>query len=368
MSRLLLVALVLAAPVAAHAREMRIVGYVSRRTDIARIDPMKVTHLNYAFAKIQGNDLVAFEESNAAKNLTLLHDLQRINPKLKIILSIGGWGAGWFSDAALTPVSRCRFATSAVMLMDQYNLDGIDVDWEYPGQKGGGAPNGFRAEDKENFTKLLAEVRNELDVLSDARGRKGSDRYTLTIASSGDKYLDHVELSKLHPLVDWFNLMTYDFVGYTRATGHASGLHGTGTKSIDASAEQYVRQYLAAGVPASKIVLGVPFYGRIWAWVNRKSDTGIDQPFDSFHGDVPWSELQRTFLNDPRYVHGWDRAAGEPYLWDRELGTFLSYDDPRSMTEKANFIKRLKLGGVMYWEHTDDPDETLLTVLANTLR
>jgi chitinase len=359
--QLILIALLLCHE-AAFARSFRVIGYVTRSTKIESIDAHLVTHLNYAFAKVRGDDSVFLENPDDAATIARLRALKTINPQLKVILSIGGWGAEWFSDAALTAESRCRFASSAIELMRQNDLDGLDIDWEYPGQQGGNAR--FRREDKENFTLLLRDLRRELDVLSDGRGLKGAERYTLSIATGGGQYFQFTQMDRVHKSVDWINVMTYDFAaGWSPATGHHAALFGTGPISTQA----FVAQHLAAGIPRDKIVVGVPFYGKTWRWVNRKSTTGISEPFDLFSGDISYSDLQLQFLNDPRYQHGWDTAAKAPYLWDPELGTFVSYDDPRSMAEKARFVKQQRLGGVMYWEHNNDPDQSLLTTLYTTL-
>ena len=367
----LLAVLLLSAPslnvLAAPARNFspRIIAYVSTWTKVETIDAKKLTHINYAFAKVRGDDTVVFEEPEAPAVLARLRALKQANPSLKIMLAIGGWGAEWFSDAALTEASRCRFATSAIALMTEHELDGLDIDWEYPGQRGAG--NRFRADDKRNFTLLLRQLRYELDVLSDARRRKGADRYTLSIASSGGRYFQFTEMERLHVYLDWINVMTYDFVGSAPLTGHHAALTSTAVTG-PLSAEAFVAQHLAAGIPREKIVVGVPFYGKRWFWVNRASPTGIAQPYDLYRGDIAYAELQRELLNDPAYVRGWDSAAQAPYLWNREIGTFVSYEDTRSLTAKAAYIKKNNLGGVMYWEHRHDPDQTLLTALYNALR
>lgn len=335
----------------------RIIAYVSTWTKVETIDPKKLTHINYAFAKVRGDDTVVLEEPEAPAALARLRALKQINPELKILLAIGGWGAEWFSDAALTDASRCRFATSAVALMAEHELDGLDIDWEYPGQRGAG--NRFRAEDKQNFTLLLRQLRYELDVLSDARGRKGTNRYALSIASSGGRYFRFTEMERLHVHLDWINVMTYDFTGSAPLTGHHAALKSSGPLS----AEAFVAQHLAAGIPRAKIVLGVPFYGKRWFWVNRASATGIGQPYDLYRGDIGYAELQRDLLNARGYVRGWDPAAKAPYLWNREIGTFVSYEDARSLAAKAEYVRNNRLGGIMYWEHRHDPDQTLLTAL-----
>lgn len=341
-------------------REFKVVGYVSSRTNFESIDATKVTHLNYAFAKVRGDDVVYFETTEAPAHLARLRSLKAVNPELKIILSIGGWGAEWFSDAALTDASRCRFATTAVELMTKHDLDGLDIDWEYPGQRGGG--NRYRAEDKQNFTLLLKAVRDELDLVGKAHRR----HYTLSIASSGGRYFEHTEMDRLHVHLDWINVMTYDFAGsWMPQTAHHAQLYAVRGHS----AEAYVKQHLAAGIPPEKIVVGVPFYAKEWKWVvNRRSESGLGEPYDWFAGDLSYAKVRRDYLSAPGFTRGWDPAARAPYLWNPEMGTFLSYEDPQSLAEKAQFVRSLNLGGMMYWEHSHDPDQTLLAALAGSLR
>jgi len=340
------------------AKPMRVVGYVSGRTKIETIDVTKVTHLNYAFAKVHPDDVVYFENEAAPEHLARLRALKSVNPDLKVILSIGGWGAEWFSDAALTSESRCRFASSAIALVKEHQLDGLDIDWEYPAQRGGG--NRFRAEDTQNFTALLALLRRELDLLG--------GHHTLSIASSANQYFETTEVGRLHPYVDWFNVMTYDMAGSrSPGTAHHAPLHQTaGAKS---SIESFVRQYLDAGVPKEKIVVGVPFYAKEWKWVvNRRSATGLGEPYDFYAGDVAYYKIRRDYLDDAAFRRGWDGAARAPYLWNAQAGTFVSYEDEQSLAEKARFVKAYGLGGMMYWEQSHDPDQRLLTAMVSELR
>lgn len=334
----------------------RVIGYVGGRANIEAIDATKVTHLNYAFAKVRGDDVVYFENADAGDHLARIRALKAANPKLKVLLSIGGWGAEWFSDAALTADSRCRFATSAIDLVKTHQLDGLDIDWEFPGQRGGG--NRFRPEDKENFTELIALLRYELDVLP--------GEHLLTIASSANRWFETTEVARLHPLVDWFNVMTYDMSGgWSQTTAHHAPLQRSGKGHSTAS---FVRQYLDAGVPRSKIVVGVPFYAREWKWVvNRKSATGLNEPFDFFAGDIAMHRLRRDYSETAGFTRGWDPVARAPFLWNAEAGTFVSFDDEQSLAEKARYVRDNSLGGIMYWEQSHDPEQVLVTAIATEL-
>jgi chitinase len=128
-----------------------------------------------------------------------------------------------------------------------------------------------------------------------------------------------------------------------------------------------VQQYLAAGVPARKFVVGVPFYGRAFADVKAEND-GLDQPYGSYAGDHPWPQLVADFIDRNGYARHWDATAEVPYLWNAQTRAFVSYDDPQSLKLKAGFVKSNGLGGMMYWEQSQDPDGQLLGVLSAALR
>jgi chitinase len=364
--------LLLALPAAAHAApaaqpKYRIVGYVYGVENIHAISAEKLTHINFAFALVSRDGEVVLENPKAPERLAQLQALKAKNPALKIIVSVGGWGADNFSDAALTDASREKFARSAAELVRRYALDGIDLDWEYPGQPGPGIK--FRPEDRENFTLMLKAVRRSLDALSDERGRKGTARYTLTIASSSGEYFEHTEMGKLHVYLDWINIMTYDFFTSGAATtGHHTGLYksqSAGARS--AYAEAAVRQHLDAGIPSGKLVLGAAFYGRGFTGV-RPENNGLFQPYERFVDEYPYSVLVRDYVNKQGFKRLWDAAAKAPYLWNPASATFITYEDPDSLKAKAEFVRKHNLGGIMYWEHGHDPAEVLLSTIFEHLR
>ena len=344
----------------AQTKKYKVIGYAMGRTDFSSIHPEKLTHINYAFGLVNTNG-EAFIRTNAPAHLAQLQALKGRNPNLKIILSIGGWGADNFSDAALTDDSRQKFAGSCLNLLKQYALDGIDLDWEYPGQAGPGIK--YRPEDKENFTAMLRELRAQLDALSDARHRTGFDRYTLTIASAGGKYFDHTEMDKLHAYLDWINVMTYDFYGQGSGPGHHAGLHAA-IGANRRTTESDVNDHLRAGIPPNKLVIGAAFYGKAWTNVTTV------EPFNGgkFHRGFSYSVIARDYLPNPQFERHWDTHAKAAYLWNPETKTFISYEDDRALKAKCDFVKKNHLGGVMYWEYSEDPNETLLDVLTKALR
>jgi chitinase len=347
--------------------QYRIVAYVAGWSIPAVIHPEKLTHINFAFAQITPAGRAELANGELEASLRRLVVLKRTNPRLKIIVSIGGWMADGFSDAALTVTSRALFADSAVDLLRQFSADGIDLDWEYPGQ--GVAGIKYRAEDRQNFTRLLTMLRTKLDAASVAQGRTGGSRYTLSIASADREYFDHTEMDKLHMYLDWINVMSYDFFNsLTPTTGHHAGLYrAAATVPTDRDADESVRQHLAAGIPSEKIVLGVAFYGRGFTGV-KPTDNGLEQPYERFEGAHDYSELVEKFIDKQGFVRYWDDRAKAPYLWNSASRTFITYDDPRSIRVKAQYVKAHHLGGMMFWELSEDRNAELLDVIARSMR
>jgi chitinase len=353
---LLSAANVAAAP---RAAEPRIVAYVRDGAAIDAIHAGKLTHVNFAFARIDAHGEVVLPNPGIAPQLAKLRALESRNPRLKVLLSVGGWTADGFSDAALSAESRLTFATSAVALLREHSLDGLDVDWEYPGQDSAGIK--ARPEDKHNFTLLLKTVREQLDA-----SRPG---YLLTIASADREYFDHTEMDQLHVYLDWINVMTYDFFNsMTRTTGHHTGLYRSRYAAPDdRDADSSVKQHLAAGIPPDKLVLGAAFYGRAFGGVNPLHD-GLNQPFETFVGAYPYAELVDTRIERDGFVRKWDRVARAPFLWNAATRTFISYEDPQSLAAKARYVRTHRLGGMMFWELSQDRDDELLDAIVRGLR
>ena len=345
----------------------RIVAYVAGWSLPPAIHAEKLTHINFAFAHIDGAGRVVFDDPALAPALKTLLALKERNPKLKVIVSVGGWEAEGFSDAALTESSRNVFAQSAVAFLREQHADGIDLDWEYPGQ--GVAGIKFRPADKQNFTLLLRRLRAELDAASDADGRAGNDRYTLTIASADREYFEHTEMSRLHVFLDWLNIMSYDFFNsLTPTTGHHAGLYASeSAAATDRNADASVRQHIAAGIPPRKLVLGVAFYGRAFAGV-KPVHQGRNQPYAKYDGDRSYAELVDKFIGKAGFVRYWDERANAPYLWNEAKAAFITYDDPQSIRAKADYVRNKGLGGVMFWELSQDRNDELLDVIVGAIQ
>ncbi|MGL6039895.1 MAG: glycoside hydrolase family 18 protein, partial [Deefgea sp.] len=236
-----------------------------QQCDLARIPVEKLTHLCYAFAKVVDGEVVPQTSSDASLSneayclhiSAQLRQLKQRNPDLKILISVGGWSADGFSDAALTPESREKLARSTLAFIQKYQFDGVDLDWEYPSNDMAGIK--ARVEDKQNFTLMLTEMRRQLNAAATQK-----TPYLLTIAAgAGQYYLDGVEIKAVAAQCDFINLMTYDFYnGWATHAGHHANLYRAEHDPDADSADHAVQLYLANGVRADQLVLGCPFYGR----------------------------------------------------------------------------------------------------------
>jgi chitinase len=257
-----------------------LIGYVGGSGwDKSDIEPQKLTHINYAFAvPAQDGELAPFKAKDSV-NLAMLNSLKAVNKDLQILISIGGWGGcRYFSDASLTDAARKKFAKSAVSFMKKHQLDGVDIDWEYPDQIG--ENNIFRPVDKQNYTLLLKELRGQLDAQGRKDNRPAARHYLLTAATGGDTaFVNHTELANAQKYLDYVNIMTYDlYHGNDKKTGHHSPLYQSSLSDRSRnSSDDAVIGHIKVGVPASKIVLGLPFYGRGWTDVNPVNN-GLFQP------------------------------------------------------------------------------------------
>ncbi|OME79516.1 chitinase [Paenibacillus sp. FSL A5-0031] len=409
------------------ASNSKIIGYYpswgayGRNYNVMDMDVSKVTHINYAFADICWNGIhgnsdptgpnpvtwacqdeagtinvpngtivlgdpwidtgKAFPGDTWDKpikgNLGQLIKQKQANPHLKTIISVGGWSwSNRFSDVAASAATRETFANSAVDFLRKYQFDGVDLDWEYP-VSGGLAGNSVRAADKQNYTLLLQKIREKLNAAGAADGKT----YLLTIASGASPtYAQNTELGNIAAIVDWINIMTYDFNGgWQTVSAHNAPLNydpaaaaaGVPNAATYNSASG-VQGHLDAGVPASKIVLGVPFYGRGWA---NCAATGNGQ-YQSCSG-VPagtweaglfdYTDLENNYINKNGYTRYWNDTAKVPYLYNAVKRTFISYDDTESLGHKTAFIQNKGLGGAMFWEFSGDRNKVLLNKLASDL-
>ncbi len=332
----------------------------------AKIPASQVTHVSYAFANI-GSDLkIALgDPAIDTANFTKLNDMKKAHPGVKTLISVGGWTwSGKFSDVALTDASRTGFADSAVAFIRQYGFDGVDIDWEYP-CGGGMAGNVSRSGDKVNFTLLMAKLREKLDVQGNADNR----HYLLTFAGgAGTSYANNVELSRLAGYVDFATVMTYDMHGpwagsYTDFNAPLYTPSGT-SPNYKWSDNAAIQLWIGKGFPASKLVMGVPFYGIKFNGV-ANANNGLYQSF-SGGGSITYDQIVSGYLNNSAYVRRYHSEARVPWLFNGS--TFISYDDAQSISEKAAYIRSSGIAGAAIWELSENMDGTLLGALYNGLK
>ncbi len=346
-------------------------GFRGTPVNIDAIDANKLTHINYAFVNCIDSMAVLSNLKTDTTNFRLLNQLKKINPDLQILISIGGWT--WsknFSDAVLTPTSRELFARTSVDIIRQHKLDGVDIDWEYPGQRGDN--NKFRPEDKRNFTLMFIELRKELDKLSAETGKK----YLLTAALGASKnFIANTEMAEVAKLLDYLYLMTYDFGGPNGTVGHHTNLYSYGPDGASSSADQAIKDFIAAGVPASKLGIGVAFYGKAVDAASVENNGLLQQrvrpvpgtPSPSAGQAGGFTKLKESVIGQNGYTRYWDKDARAPYLFNPEKKVFITYDDEKSVKLKAKYVKKHKLAGVFFWEYFSDPEEHLLNVLNDNL-
>ncbi|KAL9125576.1 MAG: hypothetical protein Q9217_005241 [Psora testacea] len=304
-----------------------------------------ITHIFYAFAWPGDDGVPCLSDSYADVEIDIngvkgaLCDLKRVkmeNPHIKTLLSIGGGGRGSknFSMAARNVSARGMFAQRARQLVDMHAMDGIDIDWEHPSTPHQG----------EDYIELLKKLRTELP----------SPRYLLTSAlPAGQWALTHINLEKASAPLDFINLMTYDFAGpWTSSCGHHAQLHSPKRPYNDAartSCSSAIEYVVSQGVPAHKVLMGIPTYGR--------SFIGSKKVGDAFSGHAgEEGTFEYRYLPRPGSKLLYDECLAAAYCVGAD-GGFVSYDDQRTVQAKARFVKQQRLGGVFYWTGTADTND-----------
>lgn len=295
-----------------------VVAYVTAWSDVTP-NPRLMTHLNYAFGKVADSfDAVTVANPERLKEIVAL---KKKNRNLKVILSIGGWTAGNFSEMAASGELRAKFCKSCLEVVEQYKLDGIDIDWEYPGSSAAGIS--CSEDDTDNFSLLMWELRATL-----------GEYRTLTFASVASA--EYVNFPDVVECVDFINIMTYDM---GRAPTYNAALYRSDPDTW-LTVDEAVTAHLEAGVPISKIVVGMPFYGH-----------GDKMAFDDF---VSYKDIA---IDTTMYRECWDEVARVPYVTDTTGRIVLTYDNIESIAEKCKYVLDRSYHGAMYWEAGSDNAE-----------
>ncbi|MBB5017229.1 chitinase [Chitinivorax tropicus] len=380
------------------ADSYKIVGYFTQWGIYARnfqpsdIPVEKLTHLNYAFINISsdgqcitGDNFADLDKGYPGDkwdgsqpfrgNFNQLNKLKQQHPHLKTLMSIGGWTwSKYFSDVAATEAARTKFAKSCVAFAAKYGFDGVDIDWEYP--VGGGLPdNSYRPEDKHNYTLLMQALRAELNAQGGIDGKK----YLLTAAlGAGHDKIANLEVPQFMATVDFANVMTYDFHGgWEKVSNHHAPLYRSsrdpspGPLRDNYNVDAAINNLLKAGAPASKLVMGIPFYGRGWTATSSDNHglfqaTAANPPQGTWENGVYdyWDLLNKLNSGFQRY---WDAEAQVPWMYNPSTGMVISYEDQQSLKIKTDYIKSKKLGGGMFWDMSGDVKGAGNTSLLKTL-
>ncbi|MDO6429830.1 glycosyl hydrolase family 18 protein [Flavitalea sp. BT771] len=328
--------------------------YAGRSTALDSFATEKLTHILFSFCHLQGNRLSV---SNARDTATILHmvELKRRTPRLKVILSLGGWGGCKTCPLVFaTRKGRNEFVRSVKELTDYFHTDGIDLDWEYPALTNvPGYP--YSPEDKDHFTLLIKRLRKKLDKTNE-----------ISFAAGGfTKYLTtSIDWKKVTPRVNYINLMTYDLVsGYDTISGHHTPLYSTAQQRE--STDNAVRYLESIGVPAAKLAIGVAFYARIFEGVDSINN-GLYRPC-RFKRGVSYRDQATVLSKDSGFVFHWDPVAQAPYMYNARQKLFVTYDDTLSVRLKTRYAMDQHLGGIMFWQLPEDKfTDGLLDVIDNT--
>lgn len=320
-----------------------------REGDLERIDV-----INYAFAGISGGKVKVSTTSQLPQITKEAHA-----HGVRVVLAVGGWGVDGFSDAALTKESRKVFIDSLLDAVDEYQLNGIDFDWEYPTSTASGLIKA-RPEDKQNFTYLVQETYNAL---------KAKDpELTLSIAVPNGSWAanNYYEINKIKDYIDYLHLMSYDMINYATSTNKIiKSTHHTNLFSSSnslSSADSGVDAYNSLGIAKSKIVMGVAFYGHGFK-VSEVGNNGMQANTDtSVTGNkftVSYNDIVNNYLSDPKYQVFFDDEAKATWLYGD--GITISYDSPESIAAKAQYVLDNDLGGLMVWQYNQDHTTSILT-------
>ena len=327
------------------------IGYVVDRDliNVTQEDANILTHINIAFGLVEDGRV----KTSHLKNTAQIARIRELNPDIKIVLSIGGWGAGGFSTAVSSEAGQDKFAESALEAYNKLGLDGIDIDWEYPTIDSAGID--ASPEDKYNFTSMLEKIREALP----------SDALLTIAAGAGDYFIEATEMGKVQAYLDYIMLMTYDMAS-SGMTVHHTNLYDSRPEINKTSVESSVNLFNQAGVPFDKLVIGAAFYSREWRGVDAPHTDGLYQAKDGWPGfGAKFDDLHENYIDKNGYKKYWDDTAKAPYLYN---GTnFISYDDEQSIALKCAYIKRRGLLGIMYWEHSCDKTRRLLRTIGREI-
>uniref|UniRef100_A0A0K0ESG1 GH18 domain-containing protein n=1 Tax=Strongyloides stercoralis TaxID=6248 RepID=A0A0K0ESG1_STRER len=368
----------------------RVVGYYTSWLEkyITESQAKSLTHIIYSFIHVHSNgSLYIGDYKNSKLNklaedkLVHLFSMRKVNPNLKIMFAVGGWeNSEHFSKIFSTPQGRVVFILEIVKMIDKYDFDGVDIDWEYPTT--GGAIEGV-PEDKQNYVLLMKEMREALNHYERKIGRY--KKLIISFAGAAGEWTLNpgFDLNNLIHYVDFINIMSYDYFGawdskWGAFTGPPAPLYHGSLRSMSGkmNVDWTIKYYYCNSNDLSKLNMGIPFYGRYWNNVGEPIDKEDDMwriaiknkkgKYDGGH--ITWRSLKHKInctwnIENSKY----HKKSKVPYLIEKK--NFLSFENPRSIKEKMEYVEKKNLGGVMVWaiEYDDDSNTLLDTITSFNL-
>ena len=320
-------------------------------TDMA-VDTIDV--VNLAFARVTADSTVDLRDVQS--NIETI--VQYRKKGIRVVLSFAG-NLVYFSDTAYNSETRKKFAEDILRVINLYHLDGVDIDWEYPGYNTGRDVS----VDRPNFTLMMANISKVV---------KGANPdYLVTAAVPGGRWgIDRYQVAELSKHMDYFHLMTYDFHSETAAYHHCA-LYSTTNTSTGSSADYSVRVYHEAGAPYSKLVVGAAFYGRVYILSGpATTPTGLGSTNVVSSGNyITYTSIYNDYLlhrsSTILYYHDTEAQAG--YIYSKNENKVIVFDDPASVIAKYNYTVSKNLGGLMYWENGEDATDSLLKAINSVM-
>ncbi len=311
------------------------------------METLDVINLSFAYVTADGR-----LDYSSVQNL-LPQVMTAHNYGVRVVLSVQGYGSEgqFFSDAASTIEGRTKLANSMLAFLEKYHLDGIDIDWEYPGF----GTSRSTSVDRTNYTLLVKEIRRVL--------KEKDEDYLITAAIPGGPYLPvRFDLKNLNNYLDYFHLMTYDSQAGGRCTHHCALYSGPGTAN-NCHVDYTVNYFHNQGVDLDKLVPGIAFYGK------KASGSSLGGSCGSY-SSINYHDIYDKYLTklDDNIKYYYDEAAQAPYIIDKANNLFITFDDERSIEAKCNYNLNNKLGGVMIWEVGEDKTMNLLNQIYNSLK